>query len=1071
MTFGPEDLRWLVAESSTLSERLAGSVVPGGSGRETGVAGRRLRTWCKRVAQDDVSSFDRRLRWDGLDQDSALALLGPMRLKDATSLPAWALLLDGAARVAAGATREQASETADGEIFHARRPQPFEDVLGPLISEAERRLAEAVGDISRLLSRTALIDLERGLLKRLSDIASRTLCTEFAAFRSARTGTTRQACGEARGRELYRSFVRETGGRRFAAWLLRYPMLARLLANGCQYWVEANLELLRRLDNDAPAIRSVFDVPDRTLRVARVEPGLSDPHCGGRTVCLIRFESGAGLVYKPRRVALETRFSDVLELLEAECGALRMRQPVVLDRGSYGWIEPVQAAACTDRGAVERFYRRAGMLTCLAHVLGGSDLHADNLIAAGEHPVIVDLECMVGAPLTPQGAARKTAPAAETVPAGSVLRTGMAPFATRGANGTFRLAGGLADPEPRLAHGGTVKHVNTDCMTWQGIAPLRGRCANLPSLAGRPQPPTYFVDQILEGFRAMYAALQGDRDRLARAAPIRRIEREEFRVVIRTTRTYAALLEEALAPQHLASGADWSIALDVLSRPALRFPERPACWATRNAERRELEQLDIPVFRGSLDRAALRTSRDDPLDEVLACRGHRPSIRMVQLNATDVDRQLRLLRMSFAVSSVKKHYRGVRTRAATDRNRRLTPRQTAVEVRAIVDLLGRLVVDETEAVTWYGFEHPLARSQTLTPVGASLYGGTVGIGLFLATAARLTGSHEARELAARVLDPLCALLGDRARRLALATEIGIGGGFGLGGLIYALVRASEMLDAPAHLDGACKAAEAVTRAAIDADEALDVLGGAAGALLGLLALFRATAEPHALQRAIWCGEHLLATRATDPEDGLETWRTPQGRLPAGFAHGTGGIAYALQRLSNATGEGAYGRAGSEAWTVERNLPGPGQDSPLVNGCTSHHPPAHRTWSWCRGWPGIGLARLAALDNRAARADLQNALSAMPPLHLGTESDSLCCGRLGRVDLLLTAGLRLNRGALCDAASTLGRQTVARALREGRYSTGADDGFHPGLFQGLSGIGYQLLRLQNPAQVPSVLVWE
>lgn len=1071
MAFCRKDLRWLVAESSTLSERLAGSVVPGGSGLATGAAGRRLRKWRESVARGDSSRFDKRLQWEGLNQKAALALLGPVRLKDISSLPEWARLLDDAARAADGAVPGRTSSIATGEIFDARRPQPFEDVLQTLIPEAERRLVQAVGKGGRRLSRPALIDLERGLLKRLCDIASRTLCTEFEAFRSARTGTTRMVCdGEARQRELYRFFAREMGGRGFTAWLLRYPMLARLLATGCQQWVEANLELLRRLDDDARAIRSVFDVPDRTLRMARVEPGLSDPHCGGRTVSLIRFESGAGLVYKPRRVALEARFADVLQLLEGECRSLHGRQPVVLDRGDYGWIEPLRAAACRDRGAVERFYERAGMLTCLAHVLGGSDLHADNLIAVGEHPVIVDLECMVGAPLSAQGTARETGPAADTVSAGSVLRTGMAPFPARGADGVFRLAGGLADPDPHLAHRGRVKNVNTDCMTWQGIAPSRDRCDNLPSLAGRPQRSTHFVDQILEGFRAMYAALRRDRQRLARAAPIRQIESEEFRVVIRTTRTYFSLLGGALAPQHLESGADWSIALDMLAGPALGFPDKPACWATRDAERRELEQLDIPVFRGSLDRAELRTSWGTALDEELDCAGRRPSTRIVRLDASDLVRQLRLLRMSFSVAGVKQHHREVRTCASTDRGRRLTRRQTAAEVCAMVDLLTRLVAEETETVTWYGFDHPLARSQVLSPVGASLFSGTAGIGLFLATAARLSGSRAARELAARVLDPLCVLLGDPARRCGLATEIGIGGGLGLGGLVYALVRAGTMLGAPTYLDGARNAADAISRAAIDADGALDVLGGAAGALLGLLALHRATADPHPLQRAIWCGEHLLANRTIDAECGLRTWCTRHGRLPSGFAHGTGGIGYALQRLSAATGEGAYRRTAAEAWTVERNLAGPGQDPSLVNGCPSHHLPSHRTWSWCRGWSGFGLARLAALDDRAARADIQTALSAVPPQH-GTEPDSLCCGRLGRADLLLTAGLRLNRDTLCDAASALGRQTVARALREGRYATGADDGFRPGLFQGLSGIGYQLLRLQEPATVPSVLLWE
>ena len=49
--------------------------------------------------------------------------------------------------------------------------------------------------------------------------------------------------------------------------------------------------------------------------------------------------------------------------------------------------------------------------------------------------------------------------------------------------------------------------------------------------------------------------------------------------------------------------------------------------------------------------------------------------------------------------------------------------------------------------------------------------------------------------------------------------------------------------------------------------------------------------------------------------------------------------------------------------------------------------------------------------------------------------------------------------------------VAKALTEGRYATGMDEGYRPGLFQGAAGIGYQLLRMQAPGVVPSVLLWE
>ena len=88
-----------------------------------------------------------------------------------------------------------------------------------------------------------------------------------------------------------------------------------------------------------------------------------------------------------------------------------------------------------------------------------------------------------------------------------------------------------------------------------------------------------------------------------------------------------------------------------------------------------------------------------------------------------------------------------------------------------------------------------------------------------------------------------------------------------------------------------------------------------------------------------------------------------------------------------------------------------------------------------------------------------------------EPDGLCCGRMGRADFLFSAGLRFGRQDLCKAAETVGQETVTRALREGRYATGTDEGFRPGLFQGISGIGYELLRMHASGTVPSVLMWE
>jgi lantibiotic modifying enzyme len=91
-----------------------------------------------------------------------------------------------------------------------------------------------------------------------------------------------------------------------------------------------------------------------------------------------------------------------------------------------------------------------------------------------------------------------------------------------------------------------------------------------------------------------------------------------------------------------------------------------------------------------------------------------------------------------------------------------------------------------------------------------------------------------------------------------------------------------------------------------------------------------------------------------------------------------------------------------------------------------------------------------------------------PLHV-------CCGDFGKLELLLEAGRRLSRPDWVDAAGRRAAAIIARADagRQG-FSCMAgytDSLFTPGLFTGMAGMGYQMLRLADPAQrLPSVLLW-
>ena len=88
------------------------------------------------------------------------------------------------------------------------------------------------------------------------------------------------------------------------------------------------------------------------------------------------------------------------------------------------------------------------------------------------------------------------------------------------------------------------------------------------------------------------------------------------------------------------------------------------------------------------------------------------------------------------------------------------------------------------------------------------------------------------------------------------------------------------------------------------------------------------------------------------------------------------------------------------------------------------------------------------------------------------SHSLCHGDLGNSELFHVAGNVLGRPEWNRMAHAVGMNVIKEKQEIGKYKTGV--GRHieiPGLFMGLSGIGYQLLRLAKPNQVPSVLTLE
>ena len=107
---------------------------------------------------------------------------------------------------------------------------------------------------------------------------------------------------------------------------------------------------------------------------------------------IAEFSSGLRVVYKPRDLAVDVHFQELLSWLNERGDHPPFRTLKILNRGTHGWAEFVAEQACTSPDEVRRFYRRQGGYLAPLYALDATDFHYENLVAAGEHPVLVDLE-------------------------------------------------------------------------------------------------------------------------------------------------------------------------------------------------------------------------------------------------------------------------------------------------------------------------------------------------------------------------------------------------------------------------------------------------------------------------------------------------------------------------------------------------------------------------------------------------------------------------------------------------------------------------------------------------------
>ena len=152
-------------------------------------------------------------------------------------------------------------------------------------------------------------------------------------------------------------------------------------------------DLCRRISNNSNSIEEYFNVSMQDLDSVRLDYG--DRHINSQSTSMLLFNSGFKLFYKPRSLALEEAFSVLTLNACNDCDVPAFDlMPPSLDCGDWGYQEFVDREVVCAPGQVNDLISRLALVSVLLDVCGATDCHEENLVVAGDIPLLIDGETL-----------------------------------------------------------------------------------------------------------------------------------------------------------------------------------------------------------------------------------------------------------------------------------------------------------------------------------------------------------------------------------------------------------------------------------------------------------------------------------------------------------------------------------------------------------------------------------------------------------------------------------------------------------------------------------------------------
>lgn len=739
-----------------------------------------------------------------------------------------------------------------------------------------------------------------------------------------------------------------------------YPCLLRSVTETVENLSSYYVLLLERLNKDKNEIANKFCGGLEFKNVVEISSNISDSHKKGNGVSILKLDNGTKIVYKPRSLKIEKVYFDFLGKINAGC-KYEMYEPKILDCQEYGWEEFVYYKSCKTEDEIRRYFYRFGILIFGSYILNTNDLHEENVIAAGEYPIIIDAETILDN--RRRGRTNSAKEEINYILHESVLYSGLLPhyrFSNLGQGVDMSAIKGSEGKEypiviPKIAD------LCTSNMRFVYEHPTTGVNQNLVKLDGENVSAFHYLKEINAGFEDAYKYVLENKEKFLEYADM--FGNLNIRHLVQDTQRYSMLLHTSFHPDFMQDGRDRQMFLCSLFK---QYEATQGDKGVVKCEIKDMLNMDIPYFYLNTSGKSLFGSEGEKIEDYFEYTSlEHLKKKIVLLDEDDLKRQLMFMNIilteinEFQVEDKKIELQQMKMIPHREKNKA----HLLKAVQKLADSLIKTAVfnkDRTEVnwigVTLIGNEDDC--SWDIRPLGTYLYEGMSGLAIFFNALYTVDPQKEYLIICNAIEKELFTYTDEMCERNEGIENESSGAFGGEASIMYTYEVLYKITNKEKYLDYAKKHYK-ILKKAITRDNSFDLVYGNAGAVITLINMYQLTGNKEYIASAEIAGD--IIVNAQEKEGSIKGGWNGDGRTSplAGFSHGASGIVLALAKLWQVTQKEEYLLSLLDGIKFENSLfvkeKGNWKDERVYAGEKASDGGSF-TVAWCHGAAGILLSR-------------------------------------------------------------------------------------------------------------------